>query len=303
MNKISALEIFISVADNNSFARAAEKLERSPSSVTKTISHLEAKVGVELFARSTRSIMLTEAGKLYLATAKNIVASLQDTAEAVAQLKGEIRGELRIISPVAYGNAFLADVCSTFLEKYPEVKLSVTLSDEQVNLNEGGYDLALSESSNDGCITRTFGNNLLYLCASPKYLARMTQPVLPEYFDEHEWLTFTHPLLRYRFLELQKDGQSFSVPLPAKTKIESNSYDFLLRMAANGIGLLAIPHWYFSSFLAEGKFIKVMEDYRILPTPFSQELIASYPQHRRATQKIMLFLEHLENHLKQQYLS
>ncbi|MBU2158052.1 MAG: LysR family transcriptional regulator, partial [Gammaproteobacteria bacterium] len=145
MDKLSALSMFVATAEHGSFSRAAEQLGKTPSALTKAVSHLEAELGAQLFERSTRRTALTEAGRLYLDTARQVLQRLHDAGEEIGQLKHGLHGNLRLSAPLAFGRAFLDEACGGFLAAHPQLRLRVDLCDAFVDLVEGGYDLALRE--------------------------------------------------------------------------------------------------------------------------------------------------------------
>ncbi|MBP8186026.1 MAG: LysR family transcriptional regulator, partial [Pseudomonas sp.] len=138
MDKLSALSMFVATAEHGSFSRAAEQLGKTPSALTKAIAHLEDELGSRLFERSTRRLALTEAGSLYLETARQVLESLREAAEEVGQLQHSLSGSLRLTAPLAFGPAFLNDACAAFLREHRQLNLHVSLSDSYVDLLEGG---------------------------------------------------------------------------------------------------------------------------------------------------------------------
>jgi DNA-binding transcriptional LysR family regulator len=119
MDKLSALKMFVVTAQLGSFSRAAEQLGKTPSALTKAVNHLESELGARLFERSTRRILLTEIGRVYLETARLVLQRLDEASEEIEQLQHGLRGSLKITAPLAYGRAFLDQVCDGFLQQYP----------------------------------------------------------------------------------------------------------------------------------------------------------------------------------------
>jgi DNA-binding transcriptional LysR family regulator len=258
-----------------------------------------------LFERSTRRILLTESGRLYLETARQVLQRLEEAGEEIEQLQHGLRGNLKITAPLAYGQAFLDQVCGGFLEQYPQINLQVDLCDEFVNLLESGYDLALREGHDDlpGLIARVVGSNRLALCASPAYLARKAVAVTPHTLDDHEWLLYRHPLLSREFWWVERDGQRLSLPQPQNPRLRSDNYDLLLANALAGRGLLHTPLWSAAPYIADGRLVQVMADYDIDPDSFGPHILAVYPSHRRATAKVLAFIDYIAGFLTARGLS
>ncbi|MBF8730247.1 MULTISPECIES: LysR family transcriptional regulator [Pseudomonas] len=300
MDKFAAITMFVATAEHGSFSRAAEQLGKTPSALTKAVSHLEDDLGVRLFERSTRRTVLTEAGKVYLETARQVLMRMHEVGEVVGQMQHGLHGILRLTAPLAYGRAFLDQVCSQFLRDYPQIRLRVDLSDDFVDLVESGYDLALREGHNDlpGLIAKEVGRNRLTLCASPDYLARNPIPVTPQTLDQHDWLLYRHAALSRTYWWVEKDGERLSLLQPTNARLESDNYDLLLASALAGGGLFHVPLWSGAPYLADGRLVRLMEDYAIDPDAFGPKILAVYPSHRRATGKVLAFIEYLAAYLE-----
>lgn len=295
MDKLGAFSTFLAVADSGSFSRAAKQLGKTPSAITKTISHLEEELGVRLLVRSTHHTTLTDAGFIYLKTARQLVLSLEEAEEEISQLRAGINGSLRIASPMAFGKAFLADACADFISIYPDIQLSVTLGDVPINLEEGGYDLALRMGESDRIISKVIARNTVFLCASPVYLARKNVTINPDNVHTQDWLLYRNPLLSRSYWRASYLGEQFKFPFPKKPLVECDNYDFLLTQALAGCGLLIVPQWSAAPLIAQGLLVHVMPDYLIDPEAFGPNLVAVYPSHHRSTRKVVAFVEHVKN--------
>lgn len=301
MDKLGALNMFVATAEYGSFSRAAEQLGKTPSALTKAVSHLEAELGARLFERSTRRTVLTEAGRVYLETARQVLQRLHEVGEEIGQLQHGLYGNLRITAPLAFGRAFLDEVCAGFLTQYPQIKLRIDLCDAFVDLLESGYDLALREGRSDlpGLIARVVGQNRIALCASPAYLARRPQPLAPDCIDEHDWLVYQHPALGRGVWWVEREGQRIGLPQPRQPRLESDNYDLLLAAALAGGGVLHTPLWSAAPYLADGRLVQLMSDYQIDPDAFGPHILAVYPSHRRATAKVVAFIDYLQGCLRE----
>ncbi|MNJ31180.1 HTH-type transcriptional regulator DmlR [compost metagenome] len=297
MDKLGAFRTFLTIAESGSFSRAAERLGKTPSAVTKAINHLEEDLGVKLFVRSNRHTEQTEAGSIYLETARQLALSLDEAAEEISQLQEGINGPLRVASPTAFAKAFLSDVCADFITKNPNIQLSVTLTDSPINLVEGGYDVALQEGENDRIISRKIARNTVFLCASPSYLERKGLPIEPDNLHLHDWLLYRNPVLSRNFWWAERGSERMRFTFPKKPLVECDNYDFLLDQALAGCGLLIVPQWSAVPLVAEGRLIHLMPEFVIDPGPFGPILVAVYPGHRRASRKVIAFIDHLTNFL------
>lgn len=294
MDKLSALSMFVATAEHGSFSRAAEQLGKTPSALTKAVSHLEAELGAQLFERSTRRTLLTEAGRLYLDTARQVLQRLRDAGEEIGQLKQGLHGNLRLTAPLAFGRAFLDEACGAFLAAHPQIRLRVDLCDAFVDLVEGGYDLALREGRSDlpGLIAKPLGPNRIVLCASPAYLAAHPVPLSPETFPQHQWLIYRHPALDQHHWWLALNGMRLRIPVP-QARLESDNYDLLLANTLAGAGLYACPLWSVQPYLESGQLRQLIAEYDFDPDAFGPLILAVYPSHRRATRKVQAFIDYL----------
>ncbi|MDM8349032.1 LysR family transcriptional regulator [Pseudomonas sp. sp1636] len=294
MDKLGALSMFVATAEQGSFSRAAEQLGKTPSALTKAVSHLEAELGAQLFERSTRRTALTEAGRLYLETARQVLQRLHDAGEEIGQLKQGLHGSLRLTAPLAFGRAFLDRVCADFLAEHPQLSLRVDLCDAFVDLAEGGYDLALREGRSDlpGLIAKPLGHNRIVLCASPAYLAANPTPVTPATFGRHQWLLYRHPALDQHYWWLAHHGVRLRTPVP-QARLASDNYDLLLTNCLLGVGLHACPLWSVQPYLETGQLLQMMTEYDFDPDAFGPLILAVYPSHRRATRKVQTFIDYL----------
>ncbi len=293
MDRLSHLSLFVACAETGSFSRAAEQFGRTPSAVTKAIGQLESSLGTRLFERTTRSMALTEAGQLYLDSAREVLARMHETAEEITQLQHSLRGGLRVTAPLAFGSAFLNDACTDFLDRHPELRLQVDLSDSYVDMLDGRYDLALrmGHSNLPGLIVRPLAENRLVLCASPAYLAQRGAPQHPEELLAHDRLMYWHPALDTHWW-FERGGERLSIP--REGRLVSDNHELLLAACLKGRGVMPCPLWSAWPYLRDGRLVSVLDDYRFDPDAFGQQILAVYPSHRRATRKILAFIEHLE---------
>lgn len=300
MDKLSALTMFAATAEFGSFSRAAEQLGKTPSALTKAVGHLEQELGVRLFERTTRSMALTEAGQIYLEGARQALMQLKLAGEEVDQLQHELRGTLRLTAPPSFGPAFLNEVCHRYMDEHPQVRLEVDLNDAFVDLIEGGYDLSLRDGPTDlpGVVARPLAENRVLLCASPLYLARKGVEVSLDTVDQHDWLTFRHPLLNRYFWWMRLGEERIRIQQPVP-KLASDNYDFLLTFLLRGQGLQFLPQWSAAPYLERGELVQLLPEYHLEPDGFGPWVHVLYLAHRRRTRKVRVFIEMLEGYLQE----
>ncbi|MDU6244634.1 MAG: LysR family transcriptional regulator, partial [Bradyrhizobium sp.] len=143
MDRIDAMQAFVTVADLNGFAPAARRLKLSPSAVTRLIAALETHLGVRLLQRTTRSVTLTDAGRRYLERTRRILADLEEAELAAESERLQPAGRLVVSAPVGFGRLHVGPVMAAYLSRYAEVAAELRLEDRQVNLVEDGVDCAV----------------------------------------------------------------------------------------------------------------------------------------------------------------
>src|SRR5258708_8114612 len=143
MDRFSAMETFLRVAEAKSFTAAAERLRLSKSLVSRQVAALEAELGVRLLQRTTRSLTLTEAGERYLEASRRILAEIHEAKLSVSTLQASPRGRLSVNAPMSFGFLHLAPALPQFLERYPEVEIDMAMNDRYVDLIEQGFDMAV----------------------------------------------------------------------------------------------------------------------------------------------------------------
>ncbi|UVJ42184.1 LysR family transcriptional regulator [Pseudomonas sp. LS1212] len=303
MDQLGAITMFVATADQGSFTRAAAHLGKTTSALTRAVTHLETELGTRLFERSTRRIALTEAGQIYLVNARQVLMQLQQAREDIDQLQQEMCGVLRVAAPPSFAPAFLNAVCYRFLERYPQMRLDIVLTDEIVDLLEGNYDLAVRDGPVElpGLIVRPLIANRILLCASPGYLQRKPLEVLPHTFDQHDWLIFRHPALNPHYWWLTHQGERQRIPQPVP-RMTSDNYDFLFGALRAGLGLQFCPQWSAAPYIRRGELVQLLTDADLDPDQFGSTIHAIYPVHRRHTRKHQAFIECLSQYLDEEAL-
>ncbi|WP_315809728.1 LysR family transcriptional regulator [Pseudomonas sp. C9-3] len=277
MDKLNSLQLFVISAELGSFSRAAEELGKTPSAVAKSV------------------------GQLYLETAREVLERMRESEEEIAQLHHSLKGRLRINGPLAFGRPFLNGACASFLQKHPDMRLQVDLSDAYIDMLDGRYDLALRLGHSDlpGLIAQPVGASRIVFCASPDYLQRHGEPQRPEQLVEYECLVYRHPALGDSWL-IERGGER--VLLPRNGRLNSDNQELLLEACLAGQGILPSPYWSVLPYLRDGRLRTILDDCHFDPKALGSELLAVYPSTRRATRKIIAFIEHLRDYLREQRL-
>ncbi|AXK40515.1 LysR family transcriptional regulator [Crenobacter cavernae] len=293
MDRLAGLEAFVAVAECGSLSRAATRLGKSPSALTKTITALEDTLGMKLLTRTTRQVTLTPAGRVYLETASEVLMKLSAATRLAAEADGMPRGVLKLTAPVSYGRTVLGGFCPAFIARHPEVSLSVSLCDRFVDIQAEDFDLALRLGRQDlpDHIVREVADNRVWVCASPDYLARAGTPVSPDELKSHACLVFRHPQLNPAWSFVSAGDSVRVVP---QGPIESDNFNLLLDAALAGLGILPCPAWSVTGHIREGRLVPLFTPYLFSGESFGQDYVyAVYPKSRRASPKVSAFIDEL----------
>jgi len=299
MDQFAAMETFVAVVEEGSLSQAARRLNKTPSAVTKIVGALEDELGLRLLERTTRKLVLTEAGRLYLVTANEVLQKWRDGTRRLAELDGTPRGALKVTAAQSFGHAVLAPLTAGFARQYPEIQLEIFLSDRYVDIVGEGFDLALRMGNYElpDQIVKVLGSNRSLLCASPGYLAERGVPHTPEQLAEHACLVFRNPMLSTLW-KLARDGRE--VAIEPRSAIISDNYNLALQAARDGGGIFACPQWSVVADLESGGLVPLLADWQFSSPSFgADKLCAVYPSSRRGSPKVLALIEAVQQRLSE----
>jgi len=293
MDRIEAMQTFVTVAAEGSFSRAAERLEQSPQLVSKYVSWLEERLGSRLLNRTTRKVSLTEAGQVYLQRTQEVLADIEEIENELNNLQGNARGMLRIAAPVSFATQHLARLIGDFQQAYPDVAVDLQLNDRKVDLLEEGFDIALriGQLKSSSLIARKLAPIRLVICASPDYLQAHGTPEHPDDLLQHQYL-------KYSFMDdeltLRDNTNPAGRPLTRtmKSKLIANNGDVLVQAAIAGSGVAIQPTFIAGPAIKAGQLIPLLQDYE--PEPLG--LYAVYAHRRLLSAKVRCFIDFIDGY-------
>jgi DNA-binding transcriptional LysR family regulator len=286
MDKFQCLQAFVRVAETKSFVEAARQLNVTPSVITGRVKQLETYVQSPLFHRSTRAVMLAEAGANFVEECSDIVSRLDSTMERMRSMKATPTGVLRLQVLPGFALGHLGLALKDFGAQYPHIELDITVSDVPVNPVDKGYDVALQifRPSAESLIERPLFQVRRVFCASPGYLATHGIPAVPADLLRYNLGLYSAYPTRDRWT-FKSAHEETALQLPAA--IRTNSVHLLRDFALSGAGITCLPTLVCGEDLLAGRLIRVLADHEI-PT---LDLLAIYPvTHRRAV-KVRLFVD------------
>lgn len=268
MSEMDDLAAFAVLIEAGSFTLAAQQLGCSKGQLSKRISQLEAQFSVVLLQRTTRRLSLTAAGAALLpqAQAQALVAQVARARQALARLKDDMAGPVRMTVPVSLGETFFDGLLLEFSGQYPDVQIELELNNSYRDLSRDGFDLAIrAEVANDD---RLVARPLLawheMTCASPAYLERFGEPATPHALAEHRCLLNSHYSGREEWLYHQ---QHELLRVRVSGPFASNHYSLLKKAALSGAGIARLPSYLLQTELADGRLRWLLRDYQTRRMP------------------------------------
>lgn len=294
MDSLDLIRTFREVASHGSFSRAARKLDVSKATVSKYIAELEARLGVRLLNRSTRAVSLTDAGALLLERSKPMMEMFELTQAEVQEHASRPTGRLRISAPLGAGQGDLPKMLGQFMGHYPDVGISLQLTNRQVDMAEDAIDLALhfGPVEDENLIVRKLARREVVVCAAPLYWKKHGKPDHPRELAGHDALTQsrlgTHPQWRF-----QVDGQPFDVPV--KSRMDATDSAPLIQIAIQGFGVIYMPEMLVQPHLDQGALVPVLQDF----VRDDMWLSAAYLQRRHNSAALRALLDFLESRFRE----
>lgn len=284
MDTFGTMPVFVAVVESGGFSSAARKLGVSKSAVSKRITQLEDKLGVQLLYRTTRRLNLTEAGEHYFANAVKAMAYAREAEDSVTQLQATPQGRLRINIPMSFGRLHIAPLIPEFIELYPGVHVDMVMDDRIVDLVENGFDIAIrgGDLPDSTLIARKLAPIRNVLCASPAYIVQHRMPRTPADLAEHNCLLFSYSASEWSF---SKQGEAKTVRVSGRYQV--NNSEALREALLQGIGIARIPTFVVGLDIMEGRLVEVLSEYQ-MPTKM---LYALFLKRQHLPAKVRVFID------------
>lgn len=292
MDKLKAMQTFVQIADSGSLTAAAHALASSLPAVVRTLAALEAHLGVRLFNRTTRRISLTEEGRRYLQTCRELLAAVDDAEAALGAEAGEPSGHLVITAPVLFGQMHVAPAVSRFVQRYERMRCSVLLHDRVVNLLEEGVDVGIriSHLEDSSLVAQPVGSLRRVVVASPAYLKKHGSPAHPNDLLKANCVRFDGP--SGPWWVFHEKGKSFSVPVSGN--LDFNHAAPAVEACVAGLGFGMFISYQVAPWLAAGKLKAVLPGFEPPPRPIN----IVYPHARLLPARTRVFIDWMKDSLQ-----
>ena len=294
MDRFEQLSAFVEVARRQSFVQAARALDRHVSAVSRAVAALENRLGVRLLQRTTRRVILSDAGRDYFKRCETLLAEFDGADSEVRDLAASLRGKLRVSAASGAGQSLIAPIVPRFLAAHPLLTLDLQLTNRLVDLLEEGYDLALrvgALAADSRLVVRRLLPTRRILVASAAYLGRRGGPRSPRQLREHPCLVLDIGRRPQRW-ELARARTQ--VAIDVEGPLRSNNAFVLLRACREGLGISLLPETVAGEDLRGGGL------QRVLPGWVSTEegMYAVYPSARFIPAKVRAFVEFVAAELR-----
>ncbi len=287
LERLTGIVAFTRAASLGSFTAAARSLSVSPSAVSKTIRRLERQLGLSLFTRTTRSLVLTPEGRELHERALHLLRAVEDVVQSAAAAQAEPAGTLKVAAPLPVGTRLLAPALPEFRRRYPKVQVDLRLSDHFINLVDEGIDVAIriGHLADSRLVSRTLAPIRLGAYASPAYLAARGTPRRPDELSRHDCVNLRYQtsgqLLRWMF---EVDGRIVEFTPDAAIVVDVSDAVMEVLVAGGGIGMAA--SWIAAPYVRRGMLVPLLGEYSV----DSSVITAVWPESRRGHPNVKAFV-------------
>ncbi|WP_323164976.1 LysR family transcriptional regulator [Pseudomonas atacamensis] len=263
METFSSIECFVRSAEVGSFAEAARRLSLTPAAVGKSVAKLEARLGVRLFQRSTRSLTLTEAGQLFLSEVSASLTTIQNAVANLASAGGQPAGTLKVSMGTVFGRLYIVPLLGEFLQRYPAINPDWHFDNRQVDLIGQGFDAAIGGGFElpQGVVARRLTPAHRVLVASEDYLQKHAPISHPDDLRQHDGILIRSPQTgRVRSWQLTHRDQQHS-PLTLRARMTMSDSEAACATAMQGLGIALVSMPFAVAYLQAGTLQRVLPDW------------------------------------------
>jgi DNA-binding transcriptional LysR family regulator len=294
MDRFEAMRTLVAAVDSGSLSAASRKLNVPLPTVSRRVSDLEAQLGSQLVVRTSRKLLLTEAGAAYVASVRRV---LEELAEAERATSGEYRaprGELLVTAPIAFGALNVAPIVHDFLAAYPDVTVRLVMFDGVIDLVESHIDIAvrIGHLPNSNLVARRVGEIQWVVCACPDYLRRRGEPRAPADLSFHDCIAF-EGLQRYREWPFASTNGVQQITITPRFSV--NTADGVIGGAVAGLGVARLMSYQAAACVRDGMLVPILSDWA--PPRIPVQLV--HAAHQQQPIKLRAFLDYAAPRLQE----
>lgn len=292
---LSDIQVFMAVVDAGSFVAGGKAMGLSRSAAGKAVLRLEERLGTRLLNRTTRTLSLTDEGRIFYQHGLRIFATVDEAEASVAGTTGTPRGVLRLTVPDAFGRLVMLPLIRRYLADWPEVQVEMSFTDRIEDIVEEGFDLAIRigvTTSDSRMVSRVVARFRALLCAAPSYLAERGEPENIDDLSAHDCLIFTSRNQRQAWRFPGEDGDWIKAPGHSRLRLDSG--EALRDAAIAGLGIALLPDFLVARDLAEGRLRQVLPELR----SGDVNIVALYPDKRLLEPRVRRFIDLITEELR-----
>jgi DNA-binding transcriptional LysR family regulator len=295
VDRLDAMSVFAAIADGGSLSAAGRRLNVPLATVSRKLADLEAHLGTRLITRSTRKLVLTDAGRDYLDACRQILEQVDEAERAASGAYANVKGRLVVAAPVVFGRLHVVPVAAAFLDAHPEVDIQLRLGDRNVNLIEEHVDVALRIGAlpDSNLVATPVGRIRRVVCASPAYLQRFGTPQSPDDIAAHRCITFDGLDAATAWTFVDADGRKR--PVRVRSRLTVSTAEAAIEAARLGLGLTRVLCYQVADAVHDGRLVRVLIDDEPPAVPAS--LI--YPAQGRLPMKTRAFIDFAVGRLRE----
>lgn len=287
MDLIAALRAFSRVAESGSFSAVAREMGTTQPAISRQVASLEDHLGVRLLHRTTRSLTLTEDGRDLLDHATRLLDAIEETVASVGRRRASPSGLVRLGAPVAFGRLYIAPRIGRLLDRYPDLRIDLSLSDGMADLVHEGLDVAvrIGETPDSALVARRIGVTGRVCVASVEYIALHGEPAHPNDLAQHQCILY----VRRDTAEWSFEGPDGPLSVQVHGRFRTDSGEAIRQAVLAGIGIGIAPAWMFRDALLEGTVKELFPEWKSPLAP----IFAVYPSRRHLAPRTRAVIDFL----------
>jgi DNA-binding transcriptional LysR family regulator len=288
---LALFQTFIRVVEAGSFTAVATERNTSQPTISRQIATLEEHLGCLLFQRTTRSLTMTDDGRVFYEHARRTIEAAAEAESVVGRRRGRPSGKLRISSSVVFGRLHIIPRLPRFMARYPDIDVDLLMNDGFSDLVEEGIDLSIRVGviTDTSLIARRIGTTRRTLVATPDYLARRGVPKTPDDLQHHDCIVYSRLATGENWNFTGPDGP---ITMPITGRFHVNNTEGVRAAILEGLGIGYVPVWHFADREIEsGKLTVLLKDFE----PPAQPISAVYPSRRFLALKVRVMIDFLDS--------